>query len=316
MNKDLALENENGGPIIAIPFLLIKKLRGDLGAAAFLTQAKFFSKLSHAKEGWFDFTQTGLGDDASGSIFGRMGSWESLLGLSPDRQLAIRKKLKNMGVLGEKQKGIPNRLHYRVDPNVYDNFLTGEQVNTPVPGKSGNKPPGKPETAFSETPKPAARKSVCKLPSKSGSNPESFQRVTKKLSMHAVQAEKNSVESTQKSRSSHQSKDMVQVHGVEVWDPHDAETVARLLQEFGANIVAEEAKKIAGAGYRPYPSIVQKNLKGLVNENRKSNYTNNQNRRQSKGQGHGRLSPIDQLLADHSDKRNEFGGRDYEVVEG
>lgn len=160
----------------------------------------------------------------------------------------------------------------------------------------------------------ANRVDANRVDAKSEDITKDLNKVLKQSSLHAMPAEKISVESPPKTKSVYQPKGMVLAHGVEVWDPRDAETVAKLVQEFGAAAVQAESIKIAEGGCRPYPSVVEKLLHGVANENYKSNHTNDQSRRQS--QGRGRLSPITQLLADHADGRNKFGGRDYEVVDG
>lgn len=114
------------GPKISVPFCLVKKLGGDFQAAAFLSQAAYLSTLKRKDEGWFDLIKEGEGNPDAGDIFTRFGSWEAMLGLKKDTQAVIRKKLKGLGLLEEKLRGIPARLHYRVDSTAYLSFLAEE----------------------------------------------------------------------------------------------------------------------------------------------------------------------------------------------
>jgi hypothetical protein len=134
------------GVRISIPVKLIRLLGNDLAAAAFLHQAAFLSGISlkavkSGREGWFDLPQTGAPragiEDEEETIFARLGSWESTLGIGPDAQLAARRKLINKGLLEERRNGIPARTHYRVLPSVYLAFL----ASSPSFGNSGNKKP-------------------------------------------------------------------------------------------------------------------------------------------------------------------------------
>jgi hypothetical protein len=134
------------GVRISIPVKLIRLLGNDLAAAAFLHQAAFLSGISlkavkSGREGWFDLPQTGAPkagiEDEEETIFARLGSWESTLGIGPDAQLAARRKLIEKGLLEERRKGIPARTHYRVLPSVYLAFLASSSSF----GNSGNKKP-------------------------------------------------------------------------------------------------------------------------------------------------------------------------------
>ena len=60
------------------------------------------------------------------------------------------------------------------------------------------------------------------------------------------------------------------IHGVECWTPEDLSTVGALVTQHGAALVEEAAKEIVGMGSKPYPSVVQKRLKG-INNNGKNN---------------------------------------------
>jgi hypothetical protein len=147
---------------LSIPLRLIRLLGCDLAAAAFLRQAAFLSSLSlkSDRDGWFDLPQAGEPkatlENERAPIFERLGSWESTLGIGPDAQLAVRKKLMRMGLLEEKRKGIPARTHYRVLPSAFLAFMT----SGPSFGNSGNKSlespkqgAGNPEAGDREIPK-------------------------------------------------------------------------------------------------------------------------------------------------------------------
>lgn len=114
------------GPKISVPFCLVIKLEGDFQAAAFLSQAAYLSSLKRKDEGWFDLKKEGDGNLDEGDIFARYGSWQAMLGLKKDAQTTIRKKLKGLGLLEEKLRGVPARLHYRVDSTAYLSFLAQE----------------------------------------------------------------------------------------------------------------------------------------------------------------------------------------------
>ena len=137
------------GPRLSIPVSLVAAL-GDLRVAAFLQQSAFLSSLARESGGWFFLAQSGAADSASASLFGKLGSWQAALGISPDSQLAIRRKLISLGLLQEALKGIPARLHYRIDPQKYLNFLGGA-VPPQDAEEPGNKFPGFSETGFGET---------------------------------------------------------------------------------------------------------------------------------------------------------------------
>ncbi|MDA8260636.1 MAG: hypothetical protein M0Z99_34230 [Betaproteobacteria bacterium] len=138
------------GPRLSIPVALVARLGGDLRAAAFLQQAAFLSARARESDGWFFLAQTGAADDSLGStLFAMLGSWQAILGVSPDAQLAIRRKLRGLGLLDEALRGVPARLHYRVHPERYLSFLGGDMP--PASGGLGNKFPGFPETGFLES---------------------------------------------------------------------------------------------------------------------------------------------------------------------
>lgn len=138
-------------PRLSIPFSVIQALDGDIGAAAFLCQAAFLSAKKRAgeekSEGWFDLVQVGQPHENAKSLFQKMGSWQAVTGLNPDAQALARRKLKARGLLEEKLKGVPARLHYRVLPGVYLVILAGRPVSEISEtrfGKTGKLDSGKP----------------------------------------------------------------------------------------------------------------------------------------------------------------------------
>lgn len=138
------------GPRLSIPTALVSAC-GDLRVAAFIQQAAYLSALCRSTDGWFYLPQVGgpVGASDDESLFHKLGSWQHMLQLGPDAQVAIRRNLRGLGLLQEKLRGIPAKLHYRVDPQKYLSFLCGE-----VPPKI----PGNPETCFQEERKQAPRK--------------------------------------------------------------------------------------------------------------------------------------------------------------
>ena len=117
------------GPRLGIPIALIQKF-GDLPAAAFLQQAAYLSSIKPETNFWFDLAQTGGPGADPKNLWSKLGSWESLLGLGPDAQLAARARIERVapGLMEEKRKGVPARLFYRVLPVAYISFLTGIQI--------------------------------------------------------------------------------------------------------------------------------------------------------------------------------------------
>ncbi len=137
------------GPRLSIPIALVAAF-GDLRAAAFLQQAAFLSSRARESDGWFFLAQSGATDSRGATLFAKLGSWQATLGLSPDSQLAIRRKLRGLGLLEEALRGVPARLHYRVHPQKYLDFLGGE-LPPPVSGEPGNQFPENSESCFGET---------------------------------------------------------------------------------------------------------------------------------------------------------------------
>lgn len=123
------------GPRLSIPVALIRRLGGDLGAAAFLAQAAFLTSLSvknnPGKDGWFDLKKEGepvfrkAGGTERQDLFSYLGSWEAALGIGVEAQVVVRRRLRGLGLLEEQRRDVPARLHYRVRLGAYLKFLGG-----------------------------------------------------------------------------------------------------------------------------------------------------------------------------------------------
>ena len=77
--------------------------------AVMLSQAVYWSERSSTKDGWFYKTQA---------------DWENETGLTRYEQENARKKLKNLGVLEEIKRGVPCKVHYRVNENALTMLLS------------------------------------------------------------------------------------------------------------------------------------------------------------------------------------------------
>lgn len=122
MSWEADLIKVQDGDVVVVPVLLARTL--GLSAAAFLRQAAYLSAVVHRKDGWFFLEQEGPGDPTGQTIFARLGSWQSALGLGPDAQASIRRDLRALGLLEETRKGmVHGKLLYRVDAARYLSFL-------------------------------------------------------------------------------------------------------------------------------------------------------------------------------------------------
>ena len=279
--RDRATLEAFAGPHVTIPIALIRRLGGDLDAAAFLQLAAFLSSIVKKKDGFFflpqDDSRAPNKDDAP-SIFVELKSFRAALGLSPEAQLAARKKLKRLGLLQEELRGIPAQLHYRVDASALLDFLAEEDAAPPVPAKagtrtrkSGNKNPQKREQ---ESAKPGAKEE---------------EEEDKERFLHACNARERAqpaaggggaVQVQQKKNVGGEGKARApqMCHGVPGWSARDLETVSQLVSQHGAPAVEQSAKKIAEAGATPFPSVVLNTLsKGLKNGKTGCNHSTNEN---------------------------------------
>ena len=108
--------------VIPVPTLFLEMLTGDWAAAAFLTQAAYWS--DKKQDGWFYKTHA---------------DWKKELYLSPDQIRRVTRVLEPFG-LQSKLKGIPATLHYRVDLDC----LHGRLIGTASNGETQRSDVGKP----------------------------------------------------------------------------------------------------------------------------------------------------------------------------
>lgn len=299
------------GPAIIIPMDLVRKLGGDLAAAAFLSKAAFLSSVTFkdGDGGWFFLHQIGEPyepKDPEKKIFAEMGSWENALGISPDAQRAIRRRLREMKLLTEKEEGLPSRLHYCVNLVNYIEFRASNPTNTPVAEKSHNRMPKKSTTGSGKKLQPVVEKSHNQLPGNPTTNKGKKEGKKKSLSAcsapsaqpaagggDAMHAEKTGEGESSGPNPKPKPKPKPAnrgarsapppagdngkfgrphpVAGVSCWDPLEVTAVSRLIASHGEGAVMAAAKKIAEGGRKPLLSYVSNVLKGKTNEHCKSN---------------------------------------------
>ena len=110
------------GDVIIIPVVLARAL--GLPAAAFYRQAAYLSAVVEDQHGWFFLEQQGAGNPSGKTIFERLGSWQSAIGIGPDAQVSIRRQLRTLSLLEETRKGmVHGTLLYRADGERYLDFL-------------------------------------------------------------------------------------------------------------------------------------------------------------------------------------------------
>lgn len=95
--EDLDVSIKTGNVIAYCPAFL--KIKRDTKFVLMLSQIWYWSSRTKDKDGWFYKTQE---------------DWEKELGLSGFEQKRIREIMKTMGLLEEKLKGLPRRLHFRL----------------------------------------------------------------------------------------------------------------------------------------------------------------------------------------------------------
>lgn len=298
------------GPAIIIPMDLVRKLGGDLAAAAFLSKAAFLSSVTFkdGDGGWFFLHQIGEPyepKDPKKKIFAEMGSWENALGISPDAQRAIRRRLREMALLTEKEMGLPSRLHYCVNLVKYIQFRASNPMNTPVVEKSHNWMPKKSTTGSGKKLQPVVEKSHNQLLGNPTTNKGKKEGKKKSLSacsapsaqpaagggdaMHAEKEKTGEGESSEPnpnpkpaSRGARGAPPPVgdngkfgrphPVAGVSCWDPLEVTAVSKLIASHGEGAVMVAAKKIAEGGRKPLLSYISNILKEQKNENCNANF--------------------------------------------
>lgn len=126
-----------------------------------VTAALFLSQMTY----W-----TNRSDD-DGWVYKTQEEWEEETGLSRYEQEGARKKLRSIGVLLEKKKGVPARLFYKIDNNVLFQALVAANKNAEKPHtgmrKTSKQVSGKPANFLTEntteniyTPNPLEGKGV------------------------------------------------------------------------------------------------------------------------------------------------------------
>lgn len=254
------------GPRLSIPLDLARRLGGDLQAAAFLSQSAFLSALAIQRHpengGWFFLAQEGepwLPGNEKESIFATMGSWESALGISPDGQKSVRKKLLGLGLLEEKKAGIPGRLHYRVDSTKYLDFLAGEPANTPVSGKPGNKNPEKRETRTRKNGKLDSGKPGIKNPAFPDPNKEIEEEIEIEAAAHACAHGSNAAapqSDTNKNKRRRQ-----RPSGIVTWLASDSDEADKIELTYSIAEIGAAVAALVEAGKEPVPGSVAAQIK-------------------------------------------------------
>lgn len=101
---------EVAGPAVGVYPAFRKVLGLNATAAQFLSQAVYWTE--RTADGWFYKTNA---------------EWLDELGLTVEEVNGARRKLKALGLLSEKRKGIPPKLHYRIDTDLLLSLLSGEK---------------------------------------------------------------------------------------------------------------------------------------------------------------------------------------------
>jgi len=104
---------EIAGDAVAFYPAFRKVLGLNAAATQFLSQAVYWTE--RTEDGWFYKTTE---------------EWNDELGLTLEEVKGARKKLKSIGVLTEKRKGIPAKLYYKVDTDELLSVLSGEKPLT------------------------------------------------------------------------------------------------------------------------------------------------------------------------------------------
>lgn len=142
----MQLHDLAGQPVAIYPGF--KVLGAGLTGTSLLSQAVYWTE--RTKDGWF---------------YKSREEWEEETSLSRCEQELARKKLIAIGVLQETRKGIPCRLHYRVDTDTLKSILSDESLQSVaqetcrlVGGKPANKDAENQQTRLQETNKQACSK--------------------------------------------------------------------------------------------------------------------------------------------------------------
>lgn len=109
-------------------------ITGSITAALMLSQAVYWSTRTTDPDGWFFKTQV---------------EWEEETGMTRTEQETARRKLENLGLMSEDKRGVPCRVHYRVE-NIKLLDLLKLRYKL-VCGKPANWIAGKPQTRLQES---------------------------------------------------------------------------------------------------------------------------------------------------------------------
>jgi DnaA N-terminal domain len=112
MNAWLILDGHGGEAGVFVRPSLVRLCRGNASAAILLAQFIYWQKRTKNEERWF--YNTGL-------------VLEEQTGLSEAVQATARASLIALGVLEEEKRGMPRRLHYRLDISKLARFISGEE---------------------------------------------------------------------------------------------------------------------------------------------------------------------------------------------
>lgn len=112
---------ELAGSAVAVYPAFRRVLGLSASAAQFLSQAVYWTE--RTGDGWFYKTET---------------EWEEEIGLSSKEVRTARKNLAGMQLLEEVRKGVPAKMHFRVDTDLLLEYLSGEKT-VPVLPKEHNK---------------------------------------------------------------------------------------------------------------------------------------------------------------------------------
>lgn len=112
---------ELAGSAVAVYPAFRRVLGLSASAAQFLSQAVYWTE--RTGDGWFYKTET---------------EWEEEIGLSSKEVRTARKNLAGMHLLEEVRKGVPAKMHFRVDTDLLLKYLSGEK-SVPVLPKEHNK---------------------------------------------------------------------------------------------------------------------------------------------------------------------------------
>lgn len=107
--------NEVAGHAVAVYPAFRKVLGLNATAAQFLSQCVYWTEKT--VDGWFYKTSD---------------EWSEELGLTPQEIRGARQKLKAIGVISEKRKGVPAKMHYKVETSLLLALLSGENTQTEV----------------------------------------------------------------------------------------------------------------------------------------------------------------------------------------